>query len=87
MTSTEDGPRWSWVEPRLWSGPGDDSLDGVVAAFADRRAATVARLRALDEAGWARRGTHATYGVVDAAGLLRIAVDHDAEHLAQIGRG
>ena len=80
-------PRWSWTEPGLWSGPGDDTWDGALAAFADRRAATVATLEALDEAGWARRGRHDTYGVLDVAALLRIALDHDEEHLAQIGRG
>ena len=82
--ATEDHPGWPWVEPGLWNGPGDEALDGALAAFADLRAATVARLCALDDAGWARSGTHAVFGVLDLAGLLRIAVDHDAEHLAQI---
>jgi hypothetical protein len=50
------------------------------------RAATVARLDALDAAGWARTGRHATYGVLDVTALLRIALDHDEEHLAQVGR-
>ena len=39
-----------------------------------------AALRALDEAGWARSGTHATCGALDVAGLLLVAVDHDNEH-------
>ena len=41
--------------------------------FARRRAKTVATVRALDEAGWARSGTHETYGRLDVAGLLRLA--------------
>lgn len=77
-------PRWSWTEPSLWAGPGDDTLDGALAAFAARRAATVARLDALDADGWARRGRHDTFGILDVAALLRIALDHDAEHLRQI---
>ena len=55
--------------------------------FAKRRAKSVATVRALDEAGWARFGTHATYGRLDVAGLLRLAIDHDEEHLAGIARG
>ncbi len=82
--AAEGHPRWSWVEPGLWSGPGDDSLDGALAAFAARRSATVERLAALDDAGWSRAGSHTVFGVLDVADLLRIAVDHDAEHLAQI---
>jgi hypothetical protein len=85
--ATEAFPHWPWTEPGLWAGPGADSWDGALAVFTERRAATVARLDALDEAGWARRGRHDTYGVLDVAALLRIALDHDAEHLAQIGRG
>ena len=80
-------PHWSWVEPGLWSGPGDDSWAGALAAFTERRAATVARLGALDPAGWTRSGRHDTYGVLDVAALLRIAIDHDEEHLAQITQG
>ncbi len=29
-----------------------------------------------------RTGVHATYGRLDVAGLLRLAIDHDEEHLA-----
>jgi hypothetical protein len=84
--ATDDFPHWPWTEPGLWSGPGDDSWEGALAAFAGRRAATVERLDALDPAGWTHRGRHDTYGVLDVAGLLRIAIAHDEEHLAQIGR-
>ena len=56
------------------------------AAFAQARAQSVATVRALDDAGWARSGTHATEGVLDVAGLLRMAIDHDEEHLLGIAR-
>lgn len=77
-------PHWPWVEPGLWSGPGDDSLEGALAAFTAARAATIARLDALDPERWACQGRHDTYGVLDVAALLRIALDHDVDHLAQI---
>lgn len=80
----EDFPRWPWVEPGLWSGPGDGTFDGALAAFSRLRAATIARVDALDDAGWARRGIHATFGELDVAALLRIERNHDEEHLAQI---
>ena len=54
----------------------------VLAAFADGAGRRPPRSWRLDDAGWARTGTHATYGVLDVAALLRLAIDHDAEHLA-----
>jgi DinB superfamily len=77
-------PRWGWVEPGLWSGPNDDTLVGALAAYRERRAATLARVDALGEAGWTRFGIHATFGRLDVPGLLRVLADHDAEHLAQL---
>ncbi|MES2209794.1 MAG: DinB family protein [Chloroflexota bacterium] len=85
--TTETFPHWPWVEPGLWSGPGDDTFDGALAAFAAARALTIARLDALDPEGWAQQGRHDTYGILDVVGLLRIALDHDEEHLRQMGRG
>jgi hypothetical protein len=46
----------------------------------------MATLDALDEAGWARTGTHATFGVLDVAGLMVRAIDHDDEHLRSFER-
>ncbi len=82
----EDFPHWPWVEPGQWAGPGDATFDGALDAFMALRAATIARLDALDDAGWARRGLHATYGELDVAAMLRIVRDHDEEHLAQVQR-
>ncbi len=84
---TETFPHWPWTEPGLWVGPDDDTFFGALAAFTERRVQTVARLDALSAADWARQGRHATFGVLDVAALLRIALEHDEEHLAQIGRG
>lgn len=74
-------PRWPWVEPGPWAGPGSDTLDGALEAFAIRRAATLDRLARLDDAGWQRAGIHATYGRIDVERLAEIAIDHDREHL------
>lgn len=80
----EPNPRWPWIEPPPASFPGDDSIDTVLARFASSRAETVAHLDGLDDAGWDRTGTHATFGVLDVAGLMTRAIDHDEEHLASL---
>lgn len=84
--ATESFPEWPWVEPDRWPLPEGEPFDRALAIFAAHRAATIARLDALGESGWNRRGRHATYGILDVAGLLRIALDHDQEHVAQIER-
>ena len=80
--AVDDDPQWDWTEP----GPSPElegsSLDHILAVFAEARHQTVATVRAFDEPGWARHGTHATSGVLDVAGLLRMAIEHDEEHLA-----
>jgi hypothetical protein len=82
--ATQDDPHWDWTEP----GPSPDlegaALETVLATIAQVRARSVAIVRAFDDAGWARSGTHATAGVLDVAGLLRMANDHDEEHLGGV---
>ncbi|MBI2762468.1 MAG: DinB family protein [Chloroflexi bacterium] len=80
----ETFPTWSWVEPGLLEGSGTGSFEGALAVFGDFRAATIARLDALDADGWTRRCHHATFGELDVAALMGVALVHDAEHLAQI---
>jgi hypothetical protein len=77
-------PRWGWTEPRFDDGPEDRSLDELVETFSVRRAETVARLDGFGDEDWARRGIHDTYGPLDVEGLLRLAVDHDEEHVRGI---
>jgi DinB superfamily len=81
-----DDPQWSRTEPGLATGLDDATLDDVLAAFEAARAGTVAVVRALDDAGWARSGTHEVYGRLDVAGLLGVAIDHDKEHLDGLAR-
>lgn len=82
--AAEDDPHWDWTEPELAPGFDDASIDEILGAFAAARRTTAATIAALDDAGWARSGTHATYGVLDVAGLLRLATDHDREHLESV---
>jgi len=82
--ATQGDPHWSWFGPGPVSDDDDVGLAPLLDDFASARAETVATIRALDDAGWARSGTHSTFGVLDVAGLLGVAVDHDAEHLRGI---
>jgi hypothetical protein len=81
---TEEHPRWKWVEPGQWLGAPGADIDDVLAKQAAARAKTLAMLDALGPDGWARTGTHDTYGVLDVAGLMEKAADHDDEHLASL---
>ena len=83
--ATQTEPTWSWTEPGPWTGEPELDLEGVLRRFAALRKETLAILGALDEAGWARAGRHETFGRLDVAGLVRNAVDHDAQHLAGLG--
>jgi hypothetical protein len=85
--AAEDDPLWRWTEPGLAPGFEGLPLDAIIAAFAIARATTAATVRSLDEAGWARFGTHATYGRLDVEGLLGMAIDHDTNHLEGLGAG
>ena len=80
----EEHPRWRWVEPGQWLGTPAADLEEVLATHARVRSATLALLDALGPDGWARTGTHDTYGELDVAGLLTVAADHDDEHLASL---
>ena len=82
----EEEPRWAWVEPDRWQGSPGATLDDLLAVYADRRAATVALLDELGDDGWEKTGVHATFGRLDAAGLIRKALDHDDEHIASLER-
>lgn len=83
--ATDDDPHWPWTEPDRWLDQPGATLDELLEVHAARRAETVARLDALDDAGWRRTGTHATYGVLDVSAMLRLLLDHDEEHIAGLG--
>jgi hypothetical protein len=82
--AAQNDPHWTWTEPGLAGGYERANLDEVLDAFSAARAATTRLFRALDHDGWARHGTHATFGRLDVDGLLRLAADHDAEHFESL---
>lgn len=73
-------PRWGWTEPGTPAAADNPTLDDALDRFAAGRAETLARVGALDEPGWRRSGTHATFGRLDVVGLLEVIADHDDEH-------
>jgi DinB superfamily len=83
---TEEHPRWRWVEPGQWLGAHGADLESLLDVHARVRASTLAILRALGPDGWTRTGTHDTFGLLDVAGLMAVAADHDDEHLASLER-
>lgn len=83
--ATEEHPHWRWSEPGQWLGAPGADLDEVLAMHARLRGATLDMLEALGAEGWARTGTHDTFGTLDVAGLMTVAADHDDEHLASLG--
>ena len=81
QVAADDVPHWQWTEPGLATGFDSARIVDVLDAFEGARASTVGTIRALSDEGWSRYGTHATYGRLDVEGLIRLASDHDAEHL------
>jgi DinB family protein len=84
--AAEAHPHWAWAEPGPWPGSPGANLESLLATHAIERARTLELLDALGPDGWARRGTHDTYGELDVAGLMTVAADHDDEHLASLRR-
>jgi hypothetical protein len=81
---TEEHPGWRWTEPGQWLGAPGADLDEVLVTLEHARMSTVAMLDALGPDGWRRTGTHDTFGVLDVAGLMTVAADHDDEHLESL---
>lgn len=85
--AVEDNPRWEWRDQAgvdLEAQFGPQPLEGLLGRFEALRGETVAHLRGLSDAGWARRGTHAVFGEIDVAGLCREMLKHDREHLEEL---
>jgi hypothetical protein len=60
----------------------ETDLDEALGGFRSARRATLERIRDLDEARLARRGTFAEYGDLTLRGLLHYLRSHDLQHLA-----
>jgi hypothetical protein len=82
--ATQDRPHWAWAEPDRWLDEPGASLDRLLDRYRSARTMTVATLERLDDDGWRQTGTHDTFGVLDVAGLMTKAVEHDDEHVASL---
>ncbi len=78
--ASDPHPTWAWTEPAMarWADP---SPFAAVEQFAAGRRALLELAGSLDAEAWTRTGTHAVFGELDGAGLLREALAHDIEHL------
>jgi hypothetical protein len=82
-----ENPHWQWwEEPDFdWFGTyGHRPLGDLLADLTAARAAILDHLRQLDVVGWARVGTHDTFGLVDVQGLVRELLVHDGQHVHQL---
>src|SRR5207249_9141927 len=82
----DDAPLPAFDERRWAEIVGYGSLDfsSLLATFAGRRAELAAMLRRLPPEDWQRAGLHEERGPRTILQLLRILVEHEAEHVAQI---
>ena len=75
-------PSWVWHEPGTSDAFWMATTEAALAEFAARRSVSLAWLNRLDEAGWAKWGTHGTFGRLDVTGYIGVMADHDDEHIA-----
>jgi hypothetical protein len=81
-----ESPDWTWVEPGPAPKADSETLAESLVRFSAARLATLDWVAGLDLFDWQRAGHHATLGVLDVAGLLELAADHDKQHLAALVR-
>jgi DinB superfamily len=62
----------------------EQDADAALQRFIDARTANVARLRAVTDDDWQRRGTHQGLGEVTLERLTEMMLQHDGEHAADI---
>jgi hypothetical protein len=86
----EDGPTFALFDAEAWAAARNrarDRREELLADFALQRQATLAILRSLGPAGWAREGRSPGGRQWTVEALVRHYAAHDAEHLAQIEEG
>ncbi|HEX5826642.1 MAG TPA: DinB family protein [Candidatus Limnocylindrales bacterium] len=88
---SEDGPDLAAAAVWAETPPSDegtastgDPASTLLARITGLRAATVARLRVLDDDAWARSGVHAEWGRVTVLGQAAYFARHAASHQAQL---
>jgi len=80
-----ESPRFEWYsnDERDFDGL---TLDGVLAEWSQTRARLVDFVRGLSRDERQRTGTHETYGQLTVDAYLRVALDHDRDHLGALER-
>jgi F-type H+-transporting ATPase subunit gamma len=73
-----------YVQSRIFHALLQASASELAARHAELRERTLARLRALDEAGWGRSGRHPEWGRVTVLSQAAYFARHEASHLAQL---
>lgn len=79
------GPRFEWYsnDERDFDGL---SLEGALADWTETRARLVDFVRGLSPEQRLRTGTHETYGEITVDEYLRVALEHDRDHLGALER-
>lgn len=80
-----ENPQFDWYsnDERDFDGL---TLDGVLADWTETRARLIEFVRNLSPGERELTGTHATYGEISVDGYLRIALEHDRDHLGALER-
>jgi hypothetical protein len=78
-------PRFEWYsnDERDFDGL---TLEGALADWTETRARLVEFVRGLSPEQRRRTGTHETYGEITVDGYLRVALEHDRDHLGALER-
>ena len=80
-------PSFAWWEPDAAATAGRYArfrVDDAITLFLAGRAGIAARLRGLTPRDWEAPARHATFGLLDVAGLVREMLAHDQEHRASL---
>jgi hypothetical protein len=87
MLLAEEAPEWDDFDGEAVARERsylEQDADAALQRFIDARAANVARLRAVSESDWQRRGMHRGMGEVTLARVAEMMVQHDRDHAADI---
>jgi len=85
----EDHPKLAPFDEQAWAerrNRADDARDAIIEGFRIQRAATIALLRLVREADWARLGTQPEIGTFDLRWWVEHCLEHDEVHIAQSAR-
>jgi uncharacterized damage-inducible protein DinB len=84
---SEERPEWDDFDGELVAAQRnylEQDAEAALQRFSDARAVNIARLRALREDDWDKRGTHRGMGEVTLRQVVQMMVQHDRDHAADI---